>query len=141
MKETTIYPGEYKLLPEVERFAAALRPSKTDMVVKPPMNIDVTGDGYRIEVAIPGAKRENICVSTHDRFLTVVVSSREKGVVNNRALHPHEFETKNMVRHILLPRHADIDFASVEYKEGILYLHLPRSGSSLSRKDQQFIVY
>ena len=53
----------------------------------------------------------------------------------------HEFDTECLERHILLPKHADIEFVSAEYSKGILSLHIPKTEYPQKKLTSRIVVY
>ncbi|HJS54320.1 MAG TPA: Hsp20/alpha crystallin family protein [Chitinophagaceae bacterium] len=130
------YPGQYVPLPDIET-------SKTDqmnIVTEPLINMDEFDDYFRIEVAIPGIRKEDILISLHDNVLSVTVCHRPApGAVKKTRI--HEFDVSYFERHILLPEDADAQLISAEYKVGILNLYIPKAIEPAKNHPVQIAVY
>jgi HSP20 family molecular chaperone IbpA len=57
------------------------------------------------------------------------------------SLQLHEFDNRPIKRQVYLPTNADTEFISAEYKEGIVYLHLPKSQQHPVLSIQRIAVY
>lgn len=138
--ESRVYPGCYTPLPEMEALATSIRKRDHITSARPLVNMDETGDCYRIEVALPGAKREDILILVNDEVLSIVMLHEDCTKYEGRQ-QLHEFEEKCLERHILLPADADAGFMSAEFRGGILGLHIPKSSDPSPAISQQVVVY
>jgi HSP20 family protein len=140
VKEYSAYPGEYIPMPEAETMLKELKLTTNDRGAAPLVNMKEYKDFFRIDVIIPGVRRENIFIRVQDSILTVMVlyMACEK-LQKERQI--HEFDTRCLERHILLPENADTEFVSAEYRRGILSLHIPKAPKPASLKSQQIVVY
>lgn len=138
-KEYQIYPGEYIPMPEIESLLEELKISRSD-VAKPLLNMEEFRDCFKIEMAIPGFKREDIIIRVKDNVLTVMVM-RSIDKKSRRHLGIHEFEHEYLERQIALPQNADPEFASAEYNQGILNLYFPKTLEPSKSGINRIIVY
>jgi HSP20 family protein len=140
-KECTVYPGGYSPLPEKEALFEKLNLHHKDSAVKPLLNLDEFNDYYKVEIMVPGAKREDIFIYIHDNFLSIAVLHKMCGKLKKDKLQIHEYDTKCLERHILLPENTDTEFISAEYRQGILQLHLPKTKEPSKTANKQIVVY
>ncbi len=139
-KECSVYPGEYTLLPETEALMNELKVSSGNFGVLPLINMEELDDCFKIEVIIPGAKREDLFIHIKDNTLSIVVLHKHSEL--KKKLQIHEFDAKCTERHILLPLNADSEFTSAEYKHGILRLHVPKNQHPFqSGVVKQIVIY
>lgn len=140
-KEYTVYPGEYNPPREVKSLVEELQTRGRRFAPQPLVNMDEFKECFRIEVVVPGVKREDIFVFLHDNILSIVVPDKHREEFRIKKMQIHEFDTKSFERHILLPDNADTEFISAEYKQGILSLYIPKSNKPSSPDTKQIIVY
>ena len=139
-KEYSAYPGEYIPMPEAKAMLKELKLTPKDFLAKPPVNMEEYKDCYKIDVIIPGVRREDIFIYVQDTILSIMVLHMAcEGL--KKKLQIHEFDIKGRERHILLPENADTEFVSAEYKQGILRLHIPKSLQPAATNFQQIVVY
>jgi HSP20 family protein len=131
------YPGEYIPLPQAEDL---LKKVNKALGSKPLVNIEEYPDSYKVEVNIPGAKREDIFINTNDRILSIIVLRMTCENVHYQ-IQRHEFDNRSIERHVFLPADADTEFVSAEYKEGIVCMHIPRSEGHPSLSSGRIVVY
>lgn len=140
-KDYSVYPGEYIPLPEVEALLEELKlPRKTSPAV-PPLNMDEFEDYFKIEVVVPGVKREEIIIYSHENILSIAVLHKDAMQLKNGKLQIHEFDSSPVERHILLPDNADSEFISAEYRQGMLLVHIPKSIHPSMVDMKQIAVY
>ncbi len=140
IKENSIYPGGYTPLPEVEALLEELKKPDKDITTKPLVNMNESKDCFRLEVVVPGVKRENIFINLHENILSIAVLHKKEELKNEK-LQIHEFDTLCFERHILIPDKADIEFVSAQYKEGILSLYIPKTQQPSTLSVKQIITY
>jgi len=138
-KECMVYPGEYTPMPEIEALLGeSIIHSRAS--AKPLVNMDELTDCFKFKVALPGVKREDIFIHACNNILSVAVLHKDCKKLKEQ-LQIHEFETECFGRNIVLPENADTEFASAEYKEGILNLIIPKAYKHGMNTLQQIMVY
>lgn len=141
MKESFVYPGEYIPSPQVERLQQKVRLSHVGFAAKPLMNLIETSTDIKIEVAMPGIKREDIFLYTQYNILSILVVGKSAKDEEQKDEQVHEFDTQCLERHIVLPENADTAFMCAEYKQGILYISVPKNNNEAGLEGRQVIVY
>lgn len=134
----TVYPGEFVPLSATQKLMAELKLSCMDSR-RSSVNMEEFDNYFKIEVMMPGAKREEIMVFVKENTLSVVVVHRSS-VKGGRKMRLHEFDTVSQ-RGILLPENADPDFISAEYRSGLLVLHIPKAFEKVLPVSRQVVVY
>jgi HSP20 family protein len=138
--ECLVYPGEYIPLPGIAELLHDLKLTGKAPSIKPLLNMDELKDCYKIEVALPGIKREDIFIDVTDDFLSFIILHKHSEELKWK-LQIHEFDTDFLERHLLLPDDADTEFVCAEYKQGILSLHLPKSQAHQKTNINPIVVY
>jgi HSP20 family protein len=133
-----VYPGEFVLQPKVQALAENLNDRKC-AATKPLLNMKETSKSYKIEMAVPGAKRENILVEAEENILSIIILFEK--VARYKNLKIREFTPRVYKRHVALPTNADLLFLSAEYREGILKLHVPKSEVPIKNRYTRIAVY
>ncbi len=98
----------------------------------PAVNVEETEKEYRIEVAAPGLEKEDLKVSVNDGVLTI---SSEKKVEKEEKKDNYlrrEFGYTSFCRSFTLPEEVDSDKISAKHKNGVLNIHIPKSGEKVS---------
>jgi HSP20 family molecular chaperone IbpA len=136
-EENAIYPGGYVPRSDMENCYHELCVHAGDTDRETPAEVEEDGDCFRVSVSMPGLKREDILIFVHDHILSISVSQQ----------HPPP-ETQNVEEtaapaewHIHLPKTADAEFISAEYREGMLNLVISKGVSDSRVNDRQVVVY
>lgn len=136
-----IYPGAYVPLMEEKELQEELRRPHEGGTVLPPVNVTELPDSYKIEVAMPGLKREEFQLHIDENILSVCAVHKQRGNRLEESFQLHEFNYECFDRHILLPENADIEFTCAEYKEGILRLYIPKTEKPTKNLHTRIVVY
>ena len=137
----SIYPGDYMPSLRAEEIEEELKLSHEGEALFPPVNITELADSYKVEVAIPGVRREDFLLHAKENVLFVRVLHKEYVVEGSERFQLHEFNYQCFDRPIVLPDNADAEFISAEYKAGILRLHLPKSEQPAKNPHTRIVVY
>lgn len=135
------YPGDYVPLLKPEEIDEELKLTNEGDMLIPPVNITEQADSFKIDVAIPGVKREDFLVHTNENVLFVRVLHKDYGPKEVQHFQLHEFNYKCFDRHITLPDNADPEFSSAEYKGGILQLVMPKTNQPVKNRHNRIVVY
>lgn len=89
----------------------------------PDINVIRKENGYEIQMAVPGLRREDISIDIADNSLTV------KSQIDKKDAKPdytrHEFELSSFEKSFRLPDNSDIKAIEATCKEGILTILIP----------------
>lgn len=138
---STIYPGIFVPMMNEEEAVRELRLSYRGETELPPVNVVELPDAFKIEVALPGVRREDILINTSDDVLSIRVVHKKRGSPDEENFRMHEFNYGNFDRHILLPDTADTVFMTAEYRSGILRIMIPKSIYPSTNTFSRVVVY
>ena len=130
------YPGSYIPMPEIEEL---LNEQKTCMT-QPAINMDEFDSLFKIEVSLPGIHKQDIVIQAEDSSLTVKVIHKDNSSAISKS-RIHEFDMNYFERHIKLPEDADAEFTTAEYRDGILYLIIPKVTEHSGIPPHRIVVY
>jgi HSP20 family protein len=125
----SVYPGEYVPLFKENDLKKIIKQSYKNKANRLPINIKELVDFYKIELAVPGVKRENLVLKSYRNVLSLSVIHNE--------LNPG----LDYTRKIILPSNAEPVFVSAEYKRGILHLYIPKSTHPLKWINTKIAIY
>ena len=100
------------------------------------LRMDVQEDetAYRVEVDVPGAKKEDIQVSVEGNQVTIEAEvKREQTREDRKQLHTERYIGKSY-RAFGLPQEVDSDKCEAQYEGGVLTLTLPKKGSGQGKR-------
>jgi HSP20 family protein len=93
-----------------------------------PVNIRETDGAYELQLIAPGLKKENFKVSLEGDLLTVSFENKENN--NNEKKNDYwitrEHRMQSFSRSFTVDNSLDVNGITAEYKDGLLYLTLPK---------------
>lgn len=102
---------------------------------KPATNIFETDEGYKVEMLLPGFKKEDLQLNYHENVLSVKVElpeKKEEGEVQYRYV-KREFDVYNFERKFRIPESVDAEKISAHFENGILVLELAKKAEALPK--------
>ena len=93
----------------------------------PAVNIKEDENGFEVEVAAPGLAKEDFKVEVEHDILTISAEKEVKNEDENSNYTRREFGYSSFKRTFALPENAvDVDKVHASYKNGVLYILLPK---------------
>lgn len=92
----------------------------------PRVNIKESNDGFSVEIAAPGMKKEDFHVELDNDMLTVSSEVSENHEENERNYTRKEFSYHSFRRSFYLPNTVEADQINATYTDGILSLWIPK---------------
>lgn len=102
----------------------------------PAVNVEETADHLVLTAELPGMKREDVELEVENNILTIrgeKSEERQEGDENKR-YHVWERSYGAFQRSFTLPRTVKADEIAAEFKDGILYVRMPKSSEAKSRR-------
>jgi HSP20 family protein len=87
---------------------------------RPSVNIAENEQGFEIEMAIPGFKKEDFKINLEQSLLTISLDKKEEKEVEGKHYNKREFHFEAFSRSFTLPEIIDGEKISAEYTDGIL---------------------
>ena len=137
----SIYPGEYVPLLDEKEIKEAIKSKDKKDIVHPAVNIMEESHSYKVEVIIPGIKRDQLLIYANGNILSICAVNNEKINSNLQDKQGQEYSYKWFDRHVLLPEDADSTFISAEYRSGIVALRIPKATRPVTNAHSRIIVY
>lgn len=134
------YPGEYIPAPlTLDELLTELQ-KRHEGETKPLINVAEMPDAFLVEVAAPGLKNDDFLVSIDENVLKIAVLHKDTKA-GKKLYYRHEFNYSCFQRDIVLPEKVDAAFISAVYKDGILYVRLPKSNEQVMNHVERIIIY
>lgn len=92
----------------------------------PLMNVWTGPDGAVITAEIPGVVPEELDISVHQNTVTLRGSRPAEPLEEDAVIHRQERVTGAFARNLILPFRVDGDHATAKFRNGVLWLDLPR---------------
>jgi HSP20 family protein len=91
------------------------------------VNITETNEGYRLEMMLPGRKKEDFRINMDRNLLTISYEKKEEQETNDQEKSiRREFSFESFKRTFTLDEKIDAEKISAKYENGILMLELPK---------------
>jgi HSP20 family protein len=93
----------------------------------PALDLSETEDGYRVEVAVPGLKPEDLQITFENNVLMIKGELRQESEEKKRNYHRTERRYGSFQRTIALPSTVKADAIQAALTNGILRLDIPKA--------------
>ena len=90
------------------------------------VNTKETKESYKIDVAAPGFNKDNFKLEVEDQTLTISAENTENKTDETEKWTRKEYHFAGFKRSFTLPKTVDAEKITAEYKDGILYVTLPK---------------
>lgn len=93
----------------------------------PPVDIVENDDAYSITVEIPGARKEDVNVESHDNVLTIKGEKKSEREEKDEHRHYVERSYGSFSRAFTLPSDAAGDKVKATFRDGVLTIEVPKA--------------
>lgn len=122
--------SNYFLMDPVKAFSGELdRFFGDELQDSPAVNISEVDDGFKVQVVVPGFKKENISVSYEDGLLSIK-GRKVKEDAKDTLYHKREISTTAFEREFRFNHGIESENIVASYEDGILSLELPKAEES-----------
>jgi HSP20 family protein len=105
---------------------------EAEQFITPPASVAEIGDGYMLEIEMPGVKKDGLDISVENNELTII-GRRSLPAVEGTLLH-RESRAENFRRTFELDPSIDADKISAKIDQGLVTLTLPKAEHVKPRK-------
>lgn len=106
--------------------------AQSEQFVAPPASVIEAGDGYTLEIEMPGVTKNGLDISVENNELTII-GRRSLPVVEGTLIH-HESRPENFRRTFQLDPSIDSNNISARIEQGLATLTLPKAAHVKPRK-------
>jgi HSP20 family protein len=106
----------------------------------PAVNVVESAEGYKVEVAAPGLKKENFRINFHNHVLTIASKTELSAEETKGKYTRKEFGYTSFQRSFTVPNTVDADKIEASYTDGILHVHLPKREESKEKPARQITI-
>ncbi len=122
------FPSLGNLLNDIwsDELPTVFRSNFNEGMTLPKVNIKENTEGFEVEVAVPGFKKDNFNISVENEQLMISAEVEENAEEKNEEFTRREFGYASFQRTFVLPESVDGDKIKANYSDGILSVHLPK---------------
>jgi HSP20 family protein len=135
------YPGLYQPLRANHERLITGNNDPDVKISKLPINITEAGDMYKIDILIPGFKREQIFIEANGDRLLIEAGKQRQPLDKKEYCRTMEYECEYLRREVIVPGNVDTGFLSAEYRDGILTICMFRTNSIIRNDIAEIAVY
>jgi HSP20 family protein len=106
---------------------------QTEQFVAPSASVIETGDGYLLQIEMPGVGKEGVKISTEGNEPTIVGRRSQQRAIDRALIH-HESRPENFRRTFELDPSIDVNKINAKVEQGLLTLTLPKAEHVNPRK-------
>ncbi|MGV3530336.1 MAG: Hsp20/alpha crystallin family protein [Flavisolibacter sp.] len=106
----------------------------------PHVNIVDTKEGYEIQMAAPGFKKEDFNIDVKGNFLTISLEKKEEEETEKKTFTRREFNYYSFTRSFTLPEDVKMDAINARYEDGILKMMLPKKEEAVTKDTKKHIA-
>ncbi len=106
--------------------------SQAEQFITPPASVREIGDGYMLEIEMPGVKKDGLEISVENNELTII-GRRSLPAVEGPLIH-RESRPENFQRMFEIDPSIDADKISAKIDQGLVTLTLPKAEHVKPRK-------
>jgi HSP20 family protein len=106
--------------------------AQTEQFIAPPASVIEAGDGYTLELEMPGVTKDGLDISVENNELTII-GRRSLPPIEGTLIH-HESRPENFRRRFELDPSIDGDKINAKIEQGLVTLTLPKAEHVKPRK-------
>ena len=110
------------------------------LYTRPALNVRTDADGYYLELAAPGLRREDFEIEVADKQLTLSAAWNRSEETDAPDYTRREFDFRAFRRTLPLPDDVEATKVSARYEAGILHLTLPRKEAAKPLPARQITI-
>jgi len=107
---------------------------------KPAVNVSETDEQFRLEVAAPGLKKEDINLKIEEETLVISATKEEQAEETKENYTRREFNFSNFERRFQLNETIDVENIKANFVDGILNIVLPKIVEETKDKNREIEI-
>jgi HSP20 family protein len=139
--DSTIYPGQFVPCPDEDYEILKDINTNKSLAEDTQVNITELPESFKVEFTIPNVSRDQLIIETHSNLISVIVLHKKKDRISMEKLKKNKSVKKTSNQTVPIPKNADVEFISAEYKDGILSIYIPKSKKPHRNIHQRIIAY
>jgi len=103
----------------------------------PAVNIREDEKNYLLELAVPGMEKKDLKIDINEDVLTISAENKNEAEEQKEGYKRKEFSYSSFCRSFYIPENADKEKIAANYKEGVLYVELPKQEEEKTKISRQ----
>lgn len=109
-------------------------------VATPPVNIIETSKEFKLDLSVPGMKKEDFKIDVDNGVLTISSEKETDKNEGNENYCRHEFSYNSFSRNFTLPDNVAENNINAKYTDGMLQIIIPKTEATVSKPKKQITV-
>jgi HSP20 family protein len=105
----------------------------------PATNVKETDKDFKIELAVPGFKKDDFKVALDNDVLTISAETKDEKNEENEKFTRREFSYNSFSRSFQLPKSANSDKINAKYEDGILKIDISKKDEAIKENNKKHI--
>ena len=97
------------------------------MLTIPAVNITEDNDSFKLSIAVPGMKKDDLNIDVQGNLLTISAEKEETSKEADEQFTRREYNYSSFSRTFTLPDEVKKDKIDAEYKDGVLWVSMPKT--------------
>lgn len=97
------------------------------MLTIPAVNITEDNDSFRLSIAVPGMKKDDLNIDVQGNLLTISAEKEATSKEADEQFTRREYNYSSFSRTFTLPDEVKKDKIDAEYKDGVLWVTMPKT--------------
>lgn len=106
----------------------------------PAANVIEGSKSYKIELAVPGFKKEDIKVNVENEVLTISAETKTESEDKNEKYTRKEFSYNSFSRSFQLPKTANAEKVDAKYENGLLKLEVAKKEEAIKQGKKEISI-
>jgi HSP20 family protein len=106
----------------------------------PAVNIREDDGKYNLELAVPGMDKKDLKIDINEDVLTISSETKQEKEETKDGYKRKEFSYSSFSKSFYLPENVDRDKIEANYRDGILYVGLPKMEEEKSKISRQISI-
>lgn len=106
----------------------------------PPANITESNKDFKLDLSVPGMKRDDFQVDVEDGVLTISSEKEEEKKEEDKNYMRREFSYNSFCRTFNLPENVDENNINAKYENGMLQVTIPKKEITVSKPKKKISV-
>jgi HSP20 family protein len=122
-----VFPGIFDKFFDTDLFDMNRRNFSGTNTTLPSVNIKENTDGFEVEMAVPGLKKEDFNIELNNDLLTITSEKKvENETKEGEEFIRREFSYQEFKRSFTLPNIVDDEKIQAKYEDGVLKVYVPK---------------